>query len=60
MEKEWQKGASGNIAKDTIRQNVPYGRYKYFVAVWDGENILTDDPELIVKRRDPDPDPRDE
>jgi len=26
------------------------GIYKYFVAVFDGENIWTDDPDLIVRR----------
>ena len=55
MEKEWQRGGSGIYATDVIRREAPYGRYKYFVAVWDGSQILTDDPELIVRRRTPDP-----
>lgn len=33
-----------------VRRDAPYGRYKYFVAVWNGKKILTDDPEFIVRR----------
>ena len=35
---------------DRIPENAHYGDYKYFVAVFDGENIWTDDPRIIVRR----------
>lgn len=36
---------------DKVSKNAPPGHYKYFVAVFDGTNIWTDDPDFIVKRR---------
>lgn len=36
---------------DEILLEASSGRYKYFVAVFDGKRIYTDDPELIVRRR---------
>ncbi|HXG33739.1 MAG TPA: hypothetical protein VNJ11_10255 [Bryobacteraceae bacterium] len=32
-----------------VRANAPPGRYKYFVAVFDGSCVLTDDPEIIIE-----------
>ena len=34
---------------DKIRTQVPEGRYKYTVAVWDDEGVWTDDPEFIIR-----------
>lgn len=42
---------TGKKTGDKVPKNAPPGRYKYFVAVSDGKNIWTDDPDFIVKRR---------
>lgn len=40
------KGSSRTLQAPVAKA---YGRFKYFVAIWDGKNILVDDPEIIVK-----------
>lgn len=32
-----------------IRADAAAGRYKYFVAAFDGTRVLTDDPEIIIE-----------
>jgi hypothetical protein len=50
LHKERHKVGPKRTIGDRVRSDAPYGRYKYFVAVWDGKNIWTDDPEFIVRR----------
>ncbi len=52
----WQ-GASlpGNERGEIVQrveENVQYGRFKYFIAIWDAERkrIITEDPEIIIRR----------
>lgn len=46
----YPKKNNGKGISDKVSKNARPGRYKYFVAVSDGENIWTDDPEFIVRR----------
>jgi plastocyanin len=43
------RATKGKRISDRVPEDARPGRYKYFVAVFDGENIWTDDPEFIVK-----------
>ena len=45
------RAIKGNRIIDKVRKDARPGRYKYFVSIFDGENIWTDDPEFIVKPR---------
>ena len=38
------------IIKAKVEHDAPHGRYEYFVAVFDGEKIWTDDPFFILPR----------
>jgi len=42
--------ACGQDIRDKVKTNAEPGEYKYFVAVYDGKNIWTDDPIFIVRR----------
>ena len=39
-----------DIINDKVPANAPFGEHKYFVAVFDGNNIWTDDPRIIIRR----------
>ena len=45
------RGGSGTPATCTILDNVPYGRYSCFVAVYREKVVYTDDPDIIVDPR---------
>jgi plastocyanin len=45
------RASMGKRISEKVPKKAPPGRYKYFVAVFDGTNIWTDDPDFIVKRR---------
>ena len=38
-----------SIETGTIPRNVPLGKYEYFIAVFDGEQVLTADPDIIIR-----------
>lgn len=46
--REGQRGPRGGPRRLPIRQDAELGSYKYFVAVAIGENVFTDDPEVVV------------
>jgi plastocyanin len=52
---EWQsqdKKSDGTFnITGTVKENAVQVEYKYFVAIYDGKNLFTDDPKFIVKRR---------
>ena len=39
---------SGSIVTEPIPSDMPYGVYKYFIAVYDGTRVLTEDPDIII------------
>ena len=41
----------GKKVSGVVLDEAKHGSYKYFVAISDGKNIWTDDPEVIVRRR---------
>lgn len=40
----------GKKVSGVVLDEAKHGTYKYFVAISDGKNIWTDDPEIIVRR----------
>lgn len=44
-----KKGKASSEISMKIRNDSSPGRYKYFVAVFDGNDVLTDDPEIIIE-----------
>ena len=44
------RAKKGDATGDNVGGNAQPGEYKYFVAVYDGEQVWTDDPIFIVKR----------
>lgn len=44
------RAKKGNNIDADVPMNAPPGYYRYTVAVYDEDEIWTDDPELIVKR----------
>jgi plastocyanin len=43
-----QRGPRGGPRRLPIRQNAEFGSYKYFVAVAIGDDVFTDDPEVVI------------
>lgn len=43
-----QRGPKGGPRRLPIRQSAEFGSYKYFVAVAIGDDVFTDDPEVVV------------
>ena len=44
------RGRENAPVRATVGAAAEAGRYKYSVAVWDGENVWVVDPEIIVRR----------
>lgn len=42
-------GQKGRAASAKVRRDACPGRYKYFVAVYDGRKVVTDDPDIIIR-----------
>lgn len=42
------RGPQGGPRRLPVRQNAEIGSYKYFVAVAIGDDVFTDDPEIII------------
>lgn len=54
FEKESYQSIDGTPIQATVDIDLPFGRYggyKYFVAVCKDRKIITDDPELVVRRK---------
>ncbi|NIN72202.1 MAG: hypothetical protein GTO46_09855 [Gemmatimonadetes bacterium] len=43
-----QRGPRNGPRRLPIRQDAPFATYKYFVAVAIGDDVFTDDPEVVV------------
>ena len=51
MPKGRYRAKPGKEIKDKIKSDADHGDYKYFVAVYDGnDNVWTDDPRFIVRK----------
>jgi hypothetical protein len=50
FEKEHYQAPPRQSIRLSIAPSHRYGRYKYTVAVFDGENVWIEDPELIIRR----------
>jgi len=51
FEKGRYRAEKGGIIKVKVEHDAQYGRYEYFVAVFDEKEIWTDDPDFIIPRR---------
>lgn len=50
LDKGRLRALPGKKVRSVVLGDAKYGLYKYFVAISDGKNIWTDDPEVIVRR----------
>ena len=37
-------------AEAEVSEHVPDGKYKFYVAIWNGKKIIIDDPDVIIRR----------
>jgi len=50
LDKNRYRTRPGGRIQAMVPAGALHGKYKYFAALYDGENIWTEDPELIVRR----------